>query len=193
MELYKIGDTKTLTIPLLNKSATTATNVVVTITLTEGLAYSTSTPTDGTVTVLSPRDITWNIPTVLGSELEELSLTVIFTSSCYSTYTVTWEATCDQPETKIYNNTDCYTYEGLSCCTLLTCLTLEKEDFVKTSGTTVTLSESPLMILLVTRGGLETIDYTYLDGVLTFTDEFGYTSGGDGVGETVIVTYFKNA
>lgn len=186
MVIYRIGDIETITIPLLNKSILTATNVVVTITLSEGLKYSTSTPTSGVVATLSERDITWTIPAVTASQSLSLLLSVEFTSTCNDNYTINWEVTSDQTEAIASNNTECYTFSGFTCCQALQCLAIQKDEFTGlTSGTTVTLTEDPLMLLMITRNGLETLDYTQDDTTIEFGTEFG------GEGETIIVTYFK--
>lgn len=184
MNIYRVGDVQTITIPLVNRSAATATNVIVTITLSEGLKYSTSTPSSGTVTTLSERDIRWSIPAVTASQSLTLQLSVEFTSTCNSSYTINWGVTSDQSEINTTNNTDCYTFTGFSCCQALQCLEVAKEDFVVTSGNTVVLSEPPLSILLVTVDGLETIEFTQTEDTIEFNTPFTEE-------QTVIVTFFK--
>lgn len=186
MQLYKKGDIETITIPLVNKSIQTATNVVVTITLSDGLAYSTATPSSGTVNVLSAKDITWTIPAVTASQSLELQLSVSITSTCNDQYSINWEVTSDQIDVVTANNSECYEFSGLACCSILQCVDVQKDKFSGlSSGNEVLLSKIPHAILIVTRNGLETMDYTLNNNNIVFTNNFNEQ------GELVIVTYLS--
>lgn len=124
--IYSNGTTETISIPILNRGGLTATNIVMTIDLTGGIEYDSSSATAGVVVAVTPILLTWTIAAMTAGQSHTLDLTVIVTDSCDAPFLVEWEAVADQSEDTMTNNVDSYEFGDPSCCDLSPCVSLKK-------------------------------------------------------------------
>lgn len=125
MVVYNNTDLVTTQVPLSNNGASTATNIVVDINLTGGIIYDSSTPEDGTVTEVTPTNVTWNVSSLDSGQSLELELVVEVDDSCDIPFGITWTVTADQTDPEAENNTSSYTFAGTSCCDISACTALK--------------------------------------------------------------------
>lgn len=106
-----------LRIPAFNNGAITVTNVVVTVTLPPGLAFSTDSPTQGTFDDLTGE---WTVGSLTTAQDEDnaeyLDLCLEVTDDTEAPFEITWVLTCTEcPDQNTANDTGSRTIEGFSC------------------------------------------------------------------------------